>query len=109
MLLILFSLHAGTQLEELAKAAGFDAVVSKTTPFPVVGIIEALKTRTSRAEAVPAPVADAVSSSPTQAIGSPVEIRSTDILGQRNENIQAKGMAEMQAAKVSLKTDKLDA
>ena len=34
VLLILFSLHAGKQLEEMAKAAGFDAVVSKTAPFP---------------------------------------------------------------------------
>jgi len=55
-LLILFSLHAGKQLDELAKASGFDAVVSKTTPFPIVGIIETLNTRTRHAEAVPNPI-----------------------------------------------------
>jgi two-component system chemotaxis response regulator CheY len=59
-LLILFNLHAGKQLEELAKAAGFDAVVSKTTPFPVGGIIETLNTRTHHLEAVPNPVPELV-------------------------------------------------
>jgi len=55
-LLILFSLHTGKQLEELAKAAGFDAVISKDTPFPIVGIIETLNMRTRHAEAVPSPI-----------------------------------------------------
>ena len=43
VLLILFSLHAGTQLEEIAKQAGFNAVLSKTAPYPIVGIIETMK------------------------------------------------------------------
>lgn len=78
VLLILFSLHAGKQLEELAKAAGFDAVVSKTTPFPVVGIIETLNTRTRHLEAVPnpvpAPVADAVPARAAKAVADVAEV-----------------------------------
>jgi len=64
VLLILFSLHTGKQIEELAKASGFDAVVSKDTAFPIVGIIETLNTRTLHDEAarspIPAPPANAV-------------------------------------------------
>jgi DNA-binding response OmpR family regulator len=45
-LLILFSMHVGQELEEFARAAGFDAVVSKGAPFPVVGVIEAMKAKT---------------------------------------------------------------
>jgi DNA-binding NarL/FixJ family response regulator len=43
VLLILFSLHAGPELENAAREVGFDAVVSKTNSFPVVGIIETMK------------------------------------------------------------------
>src|SRR5689334_6358317 len=34
-LLILFSLHAGSEIEVLAKEVGFDAVVPKTTSHPI--------------------------------------------------------------------------
>jgi two-component system nitrate/nitrite response regulator NarL len=43
--LILFSLHCSKQLEDLAKAVGFDAVLSKSEPYPIVGVIEAMKTK----------------------------------------------------------------
>jgi two-component system response regulator DesR len=43
VLLILFTLHAGAQLESLAKEAGFDAVLSKAAPYPIVAIIEMMK------------------------------------------------------------------
>ena len=46
-LLILFSLHASKQLEDVAKAAGFDAVLSKGAPYPIVGIIEAMTSKES--------------------------------------------------------------
>jgi hypothetical protein len=42
-------------LRNSRKRLGFDAVVSKDTPFPVVGIIETLNTRTRHDEAVPTP------------------------------------------------------
>ncbi len=38
--LFLFTLHAGTELEMLAKEAGFDGVFSKAAPYPIVAIIE---------------------------------------------------------------------
>jgi two-component system response regulator AlgR len=43
VLLILFTLHAGAQMESMAKDAGFDAVLSKAAPFPIVGIIEMMR------------------------------------------------------------------
>jgi len=39
----LFSLHAGTELEILAKEAGFDGVFSKATPYPIVAIIDQMR------------------------------------------------------------------
>lgn len=39
----LFSLHAGNELNVLAAKVGFDAVLPKTTPYPIVGIIEKMK------------------------------------------------------------------
>jgi len=43
VLLFLFTLHAGTEMEMLAKKAGFDGVFSKTTPYPIVAIIEQMR------------------------------------------------------------------
>jgi CheY-like chemotaxis protein len=45
-LLILFSLHAGSEIEVLAKEVGFDAVVPKTTSHPIVTIIEKMQIST---------------------------------------------------------------
>jgi two-component system, NarL family, invasion response regulator UvrY len=45
-LLILFSMHAEQQFQTFARAAGFDAVLSKGAAFPIVGIIEAMKAET---------------------------------------------------------------
>jgi len=42
-LLILFSLHAGNELNSLAAKVGFDAVLPKTTTYPIVGIIEKMQ------------------------------------------------------------------
>ena len=42
-LLILFSLHAGNELNILAAKVGFDAVLPKTTTYPIVGIIEKMQ------------------------------------------------------------------
>ena len=60
-LLILFSLHASKHLEDLAKAAGFDAVLSKVDPYPIVGIIEAMTSK--KAAVVIAKATDVQSSS----------------------------------------------
>ncbi len=46
VLLILFSLHTGAEVERLATEAGFDAVLSKSTPFPIVGIVERISADT---------------------------------------------------------------
>jgi hypothetical protein len=51
VLLILFTLHAGGEMERMATEAGFDAVISKSAPYPVVAIIEKMKaTRLSTLE-----------------------------------------------------------
>ena len=42
-LLILFSLHAGNELNILAEEVGFDAVLPKTTSHPIVSIIEKMQ------------------------------------------------------------------
>jgi CheY-like chemotaxis protein len=50
-LLILFSLHAGNELDILAEKVGFDAVLPKTTPYPIVGIIEKMQGNMSHSNA----------------------------------------------------------
>jgi DNA-binding NarL/FixJ family response regulator len=76
VLLILFSLHAGKQLEEMAKAAGFDAVVSKAAAFPIVGVIETLNTRAPQLQRIlnpaPIPVAEVVPAAVAKSILPPV-------------------------------------
>jgi two-component system nitrate/nitrite response regulator NarL len=47
-LLILFSLHAGKELNTIAQQVGFDAVLPKNTPFPIVTIIEKMKGEMSK-------------------------------------------------------------
>jgi len=42
MPIVLFTQHAGAELEKHARVAGIRSVVSKTDTFPMVGIIEAL-------------------------------------------------------------------
>jgi DNA-binding NarL/FixJ family response regulator len=42
-LLILFSLHAGKELNTIAQQVGFDAVLPKNTPFPIVTIIDKMQ------------------------------------------------------------------
>ena len=53
VLLILFTLHDSGQVKDLAKAAGFDAVISKANPFSIVEIIETLNQRTLQPESAP--------------------------------------------------------
>lgn len=43
VLMILFTLHAGAEVERMASEAGFDAVMSKSAPYPIVAIIEKMK------------------------------------------------------------------
>ena len=43
VLLILFTLHTGPEIDTLAKDAGFDAVLSKAAVFPIVPIIEKMR------------------------------------------------------------------
>ena len=43
VLLILFTLHAGPEVERMAAEAGFDAVLSKSAPYPIVAIIERMQ------------------------------------------------------------------
>jgi hypothetical protein len=50
-LLILFSLHAGPELNALAKEVGFDAVLPKNAPFPIVTIIEKMSGEMTRTKA----------------------------------------------------------
>ena len=50
-LLILFSLHAGPELNALAKEVGFDAVLPKNAPFPIVTIIEKMGGEMTRTKA----------------------------------------------------------
>ena len=63
-LLILFSMHVGQQLEVFARAAGFDAVVSKNEPFAVVEVIEAMKSRTQNNDGPVTSVLDSVRPEP---------------------------------------------
>jgi DNA-binding NarL/FixJ family response regulator len=90
VLLILFTLHDSKQIEELAKAAGFDAVVPKTNAFPIAGIVETLNKRTRQAEPVPPTVPDPV---PVTEISSPLAIPSVaseslpnDAMGSKRKN-----------------------
>jgi len=55
ILLILFTLHAGPELELFAKEAGFDAVLSKAAPFPVVAVIETMKAASLKLSAEQSP------------------------------------------------------
>lgn len=48
VLLILFTLHAGPVVERMAAEAGFDSVLSKGAPFPIVAIIERMQNDLSR-------------------------------------------------------------
>ena len=43
VLLFLFTLHAGAELDRAAKEAGFHGVFSKTAPYPIVAIIEKIR------------------------------------------------------------------
>lgn len=49
VLLILFTLHVGAELESMAAEAGFDAVLSKAAPYPIVAIIEKMRADGSQA------------------------------------------------------------
>jgi DNA-binding NarL/FixJ family response regulator len=49
-LLIIFSLHAGRELNTIAQQVGFDAVLPKNTPFPIVTIIDKMQGDMSRRE-----------------------------------------------------------
>jgi DNA-binding NarL/FixJ family response regulator len=50
VLLILFTLHMGSELERMAAEAGFDTVLSKSAPYPIVAIIEKMRADRSSAE-----------------------------------------------------------
>lgn len=43
VLLFLFTLHAGSYLDQAAREAGFDGVFSKTAAYPIVAIIEKMR------------------------------------------------------------------
>lgn len=45
VLLFLFTLYAGSQLDHAAREAGFDGVFSKTAAYPIVDIIEKMRPR----------------------------------------------------------------
>lgn len=53
VLMILFTLHAGPEIEVLAREAGFDGVLSKAAPYPIVAIIEMMKVSKANAECQP--------------------------------------------------------
>ena len=57
VLLLLFTLHAGSHLDQTAKEAGFDGVFSKTAAYPIVAIIEKMRpgelARATAEEAIP--------------------------------------------------------
>jgi DNA-binding NarL/FixJ family response regulator len=61
-LLILFSLHAGPELNALAREVGFDAVLPKNAPFPIVTIIEKMSGEMTRTKAAIAASSNAKSS-----------------------------------------------
>jgi len=73
VLLLLFTLHAGSHLDQVAREAGFDGVFSKTAAYPIVAIIEKMRpadlARTTPEEATPEVQRDIKAQGQSQARG----------------------------------------